>query len=144
MLEVPNKSFAAPPPLPVTPNPAVEMIAECAATGSLPTPQAGGTDKVAVASTVCGLAPFIPVLSQVIGLILGIWALLRIRRSRRAGRYVRGSGWAAAGISGNGLVLLGWLALFGTFAALKGTLDETTRKLHPLLKKPAVHRHCVP
>lgn len=111
----------APPPLPAAP------------------PGAAHTDKVAVASSVCGLTPFIPVISQVIGLILGIWALFRIGRARRAGQNVRGRGWATAGIAGNGFVLLGWIALFGMFAALKGTLSDTTQKLNPLLKNASSH-----
>jgi hypothetical protein len=147
MFEVPRKTFAAPPPLPVPtarparvedqnggrpPFPGPPPVPAAALAGS-------HTDKVAVASTVCGLTAFIPIISQVVGLILGIWALFRIRRARRAGQYVRGRGWATAGITGNGFVLLGWIVLFGMFAALKGTLSETTNKLHPLLKNPTAH-----
>lgn len=138
MLEVPDKIFDAPPPLPVP----VARPAECMSEGPPPPPlvnqQSGksATDKVAVASTVCGLTGFIPIISQIIGLFLGLWALVRIRRARRAGREVRGSGWAAAGITGNGLVLLGWIALFGAFAVLKTNLNETTSKLAPLFQSP--------
>lgn len=148
MLEVPNRPFAAPPPLPVTPiEDGTEPILALKVGPPPPPPMSipsGGTDKVAVASTVCGLTPFIPVVSQLIGLALGIWALLRIRRGQRAGRMISGRGWAAAGITGNGIVLLGWLSLFGAFATLKGSLNDATHKLHPLLKKPAEHRVRVP
>jgi hypothetical protein len=148
MLEVPQSSFAAPPPLPVIDARPVGACHQGVHARIVPGPPppplplatpGGHTDKVAVASTICGLTPFIPIFSQLIGLILGVWALFRIRRSRRAGQAVRGRGWATAGIAGNGFVLLGWIALFGAFAALKGTMAETTQKLHPLLKPPAHH-----
>lgn len=148
MLEVPQSTFAAPPPLPVTDarpgEPENPNVATFVFRGPPPPPPSPAgprahTDKVAVASTICGLTPFIPVFSQVLGLILGFWALIRIRRCRRTGQNVRGRGWASAGIAGNGFVLLGWIALFGAFAALKGTLSDTTQKLHPLLKPPAHH-----
>ncbi len=106
----------------------------------MPSQQSGHTDKVAVASSICGLTAFIPIFSQVVGLFLGVWALIRIRRARQAGRNVHGRGWATAGITGNGFALLGWIALFGIFATLKGTLSESTLKLNPLLTKPPVHR----
>lgn len=146
MLEIPQKTFDAPPPLPVV---SVELARpveakSCplsspgAAPPSLPG-ESARTDKVAIASTVCGLSAFIPIISQVVGLFLGVWALFRIRRARRAGQSVRGTGWATAGITGNGFALLGWLALFASFAALKGTLAQTTSQLHPLLAKPPAH-----
>jgi hypothetical protein len=148
LLEVTQKSFAAPPPLPVvTARPAGvndQNATHFAVPGPPPPPpnpvQPGAsTDKVAVASSICGLTPFIPIFSQLIGLALGVWALFRIRRARRTGLNVRGRGWATAGIAGNGFVLLGWIALFGTFAALKGTLADTTQKLHPLLQQRSAH-----
>ena len=154
MLETPKKTFAVPPLLPATAAPCPVINARPVRVedqnGGLPpipgppplstTPQVGShTDKVAVASTVCGLTPFIPIFSQVLGLILGIWALFRIRRARQASQNVRGRGWATAGIIGNGFTLLGWIALFGMFAALKGTLGDTTQKLHPLFNKPPAH-----
>ena len=145
MLEIPQKTFEAPPPLPLPvarpATPAVPIVEHQANAQGNPPPLPVGsarTDKVAIASTVCGLSAFIPVFSQIIGLFLGVWALFRIRRARRAGHNVRGTGWATAGITGNGFALLGWLALFASFAALKGTLSQTTSHLHPLLSKPAI------
>lgn len=146
MFEIPQKTFAAPPPLPI-PSSGPPCLAaqdshrdEPGLPPSLPPAgvPATRTDKVAIASTVCGLTPFIPVFSQVMGLSLGLWALVRIRRARRAGQRVNGRGWAAAGITGNGFVLLGLLALFASFAALKGSLAQATHQLHPLMAKPPI------
>jgi hypothetical protein len=147
MLEIPQKTFAVPPPIPVPVARPVRLDDPIVGLPPIPGPpplpaasQIGGqTDKVAVASTVCGLTAFIPIFTQVVGLILGIWALLRIRRARRAGQNFRGRGWATAGIAGNGFALLGWIMLLGAFAVLKGTLGESAQKLHPLLKKPPAH-----
>lgn len=143
MLKVPDNTFAVPPPLPVpTARPAGT---DCESAGPLPMPAMpqrgpGPTDRLAIASTVCGLTAFIPIFSQLVGLVLGLWALVRIRRARRAGLTVRGRGWAAAGITGNGFALLGWIALFGAFAALKTNLNETTSRLSPLFQiHPAQH-----
>ncbi len=147
MLEIPQTTFAAPPPIPVPVarpvrlDDPMEGLPPISGPPPLPSASQMGshTDKAAVASTVCGLTPFIPIFSQVLGLILGIWALFRIRRAQRAGQNVRGRGWATAGITGNGFALLGWIALLGAFATLKGSMNESMQKLHPLLKKPPAH-----
>src|SRR5262245_52920739 len=147
MLEIPQKTFDAPPPIlvPATTAENVQQGQLSAFVPGLPppptsSPAAGRTDKVAVASTVCGLTAFVPVFSQIVGLFLGVWALIRIRRARRAGYVVRGRGWATVGITGNAFVLLGWIALFGIFATLRSTLSESATKLGPLVAKPPVHR----
>ena len=143
MLEIPQSTFNAPPPVPV---PSARPLGPNAARSFsqvTPPPPAGQppeTDKVAVASSVCGLTAFIPILSQLIGLALGVWALFRIRRARQSGRQVLGNGWATAGVVGNGLVLLGWIGLFVIFALVNSTISQTTSELHPLLKKHPIHQ----
>jgi len=156
MLEIPQKPFAAPPPIPVpiarplgegAPMAQVRCSSEQSQVRPPPVPGISGnnetTDKVAVASSLCGITAFIPIFSQLIGLALGIWALFRIRRARQAGRQVRGRGWAVGGITGNGFVLLGWIALLGIFATLSTSLNRATKELSPLLKKPPAQHHRV-
>jgi hypothetical protein len=92
------------------------------------------TDHLAIASAVCGLTALVPVISQVIGLVLGIASLRRIRRARQAGVEVRGKGWALTGIISSGFALLGWIAAFAllflvgaVFACTGDTLDAIAR-----------------
>lgn len=86
-------------------------------------------DPLALASAACGLTALIPVVSQVLGLVLGVSSLIRIRSARRQGLVRRGTGWAWAGIVSSGFMLLVWgfvvavlLAVGGTFARVAGTL----------------------
>jgi len=68
------------------------------------------TDRLAIASAIWGVAGPIPVLSQLIGLSLGVASLVRLRRARRRGYRLRGRGWAVTGIVSSSLTLLGWIA----------------------------------
>jgi hypothetical protein len=147
MVETPEKTFGVPPPLPASPGQSVDDLVTARKSlvdATLPpvlsqTAQTlPRTDKVAIASSICGLTAFIPVFSQLVGLFLGIWAFVRIGRARRAGKNVRGVGWALAGVTGNAFALLGWVSLFATFSALHGTLNQATNQLHPLVAKPAI------
>jgi len=98
------------------------------------------TDRLAVASAVCGLTAFVPVFSQIVGLVLGIVSLLRIRRARRAGVAVRGKWWAAAGIASSGFALVLWLGIMATYAAVGSSLTHTSQAFKPLLNgTPARH-----
>ena len=92
------------------------------------------TDRLAIASAVCGLTAFIPVVSQIVGLVLGIISLLRIRRARRAGATVGGLGWAAAGIASSGFALLLWLGIMAAYATVGSSLAHTTNAFQPLLQ----------
>ncbi|MDO8631941.1 MAG: hypothetical protein Q7R41_15760 [Phycisphaerales bacterium] len=132
--------FAVPPPLPAGLSVPVPMMAGLSSVASDGAPQKPTTDRLAIASAICGLTAFIPIFSQLIGLVLGLLGLLRIRRAKRAGTMVRGRGWAAAGIAGNGLALLGWIALFTAFAAIKSSFSDTNDSFRKLLQTPKV-RH---
>jgi hypothetical protein len=90
-------------------------------------------DKLAIASAVCGLTAFVPVLSQLAGLVLVIMALRRIRRARRDGLVVTGRGWAVTGIASSGFLLICWIfvlvimgAVLALFRNIAGTLDQVT------------------
>ena len=78
---------------------------------AVPIVQAGwfrDCDPFALASAICGLAALIPIVSQVLGMTLGVISLVRIRRARQRGFVCRGTGWAWAGILSSGLMLLVW------------------------------------
>lgn len=106
-----------------------------------PPPVAGGanlaaaprTDRLAIASAVCGLTAFVPVVSQLVGLVLGVISLLRIRRARRAGVAVGGTSWAAAGIASSVFALLLWLGIMAAYAAVGSSLSHATNAFQPLL-----------
>ncbi len=86
-------------------------------------------DHLAVASAICGFTAIVPVLSQVAGLGLGVLSLRRIRRARRAGVGLRGTGWAVAGIGLSGFALLGWIATFAVLAWAGGLFAATAAAL---------------
>lgn len=134
-----------PPPIPCArPMPVVPVTTEPVPQNMTlaPLPAAGGanmvaaprTDRLAIASAVCGLTAFIPVVSQLVGLVLGIISLLRIRRARRAGVAVGGTGWAAAGIASSGFALLLWLGIMAAYATVGSSLAHTTNAFQPLLR----------
>ncbi len=98
--------------------------------------QAASTDRMAVASAICGFTGIIPIVSQVLGLWFGIAALRRVARARREGVLLPGGGWAWTGIITSGLALVGWaaflvaLTLIGSsFAGSQGALQDVLRGL---------------
>ena len=94
-----------------------------------------GTDRLAIASAICGLTAIVPVISQVIGLALGIASLLRIRRARREGTLVRGRGWALTGIS-SGFALLGWVAMVAALLLAGSVFAHAADSLNALVPTP--------
>ena len=94
------------------------------------------TDHLAIASAVCGLTAIIPVISQVIGLALGIASLRRIRRARKAGVEVRGKGWALTGIISSGFALLGWIAAFALLLLVGSMFAYASDSLSTLAPVP--------
>ena len=86
------------------------------------------TDRLAVASVICGMTAFIPIISQLAAVLLGLMALRRIRRARRAGVPTRGVGWAVTGIAGGLIALAGWIGaamlLAGAGTVLQGVSDQ--------------------
>ena len=92
-------------------------------------------DRFAVASAVCGFTGIIPIVSQVAGLTLGIMALIRIGRARRAGVPRGGTRWAVAGIVSSGLVLAGWVACFFALSVVGSSLSDITEPLGTLLQQ---------
>lgn len=87
------------------------------------------TDQAAVASAVCGMTAIIPIVSQVAGLILGVVALVRIGRARRAGVIVGGRRYAITGMVSSALALAGWIAFGGMMYGVNKTLAHTLRPL---------------
>jgi len=89
------------------------------------------TDPFAIASAIAGITAFIPILSQLAGLVCGAAAIWRIRKARAAGIAARGYGWAAIGLvmSTGALlcwiftaVMLGWVAT--QLSTVSGGLDH--------------------
>ena len=93
-------------------------------------------DRCAIASAICGLTAFIPVLSQIAGVVLGIVALCRIRRARRAGHPTAGTGWAVTGLVSSSVVLLSWIFVFIVFAAVLALFANTATTLDHALPAP--------
>ena len=97
--------------------------------GGVGLPAVRGPDRLAVASAVCGMTAIVPVVSQVMGLALGVASLVRIRRARRCGLNLGGRGWALAGIVSSGFVLLSWIAVLGLLCAAGSALAQTADAL---------------
>ncbi len=91
------------------------------------------TDRMAIASAVCGLTAIIPVISQVIGLGLGIGSLVRIGRAKRDGVRMPGAGWAWTGILSSGFALVGWVAMLGMLVVVGSSLTHATGSLDALI-----------
>ncbi|MHC4234075.1 MAG: DUF4190 domain-containing protein [Planctomycetota bacterium] len=87
------------------------------------------TDRIAIASLVCGLTAVIPVVSQVAGVGLGVWALVRIRRLRRAGGPVRGSWAAGAGIVLSAAALICWGLAIAALCWAGATFKEVSSQV---------------
>jgi hypothetical protein len=87
-------------------------------------PEHPSTDGLAIASAVLGVSAIIPVLSQVLGIGLGVGSLVRIHRARRAGRPLRGRLWAWFGIGSSTFVLLAWMAVIAAFAAVGHAFNQ--------------------
>jgi hypothetical protein len=95
----------------------------------------GRTDGLAIASTICGFTAIVPIVSQVIGLILGIVSLSRIRRAKRRGEPRSGAKWAVTGILSSGFALLGWVGLFVLLNRLSTSLEQSTGSLNGILQQ---------
>ncbi len=87
------------------------------------------TDRLAVASAVCGLSGFIPVVSQLAAIVLGFMSLRRIKLASRHGVMVPGRGWAMTGIIGGVVSLAGWIAMAGFLALVGSSLSQSTETL---------------
>jgi len=111
------------------------------AAGAFPLAAAAGsarppTDSLAIVSAICGLTAFIPVVSQIAGLVLGIIAVRRIRRARRAGLAVAGMGWAATGIASSVCVLLGWVFVVAVLGVAAYFFSNTATALDQAIPVP--------
>ena len=95
------------------------------------------TDRLAVASAICGMTAIIPVISQLAGLALGIASLVRIRRARRTGAEVRGTGWALTGIISSGFALLGWVAMVAALLVASSIFSHATDSIHAVVAAPS-------
>ncbi len=84
----------------------------------LPSANHAPTDGLAIASAVLGFSAVVPVISQVLGIGLGVAGLVRIHRARRAGTPRRGRLWAWLGIGSSAFALFAWLAVLAAFAII--------------------------
>ena len=89
----------------------------------------GSREPLSMISLACGLTGIIPIPTQVIGLATGIAGLVRIRRARRRGVALRGTGFAIAGIFSSGAVLLGWVAAAVALSLVGHSLSGSTANL---------------
>ena len=96
----------------------------------------GPTDSLAIWSAVCGLTAMIPVVSQVLGLGFGIASLARIRRARRTGLILGGTGWAITGVISSGFTLICWIGLFVAMFIIGSSFANSADALSGIL--PAV------
>ncbi len=95
------------------------------------------TEPFAVASAICGMTAIIPVLSQLVGLTLGIVSLVRLRRAKRTGIDLAGKGWAIAGIVSSGFALIGWIGFAVALTSVGSSLLSSTDALNSLLVTPS-------
>jgi hypothetical protein len=95
-------------------------------------PVRAGSDRLAVASAVCGLTAVVPVVFQVVGLALGVASLVRMRRARRRGLEVPGRGWAWVGIISSGFVLLSWVSVLGMLLAAGSSMAHSVDALNAI------------
>lgn len=92
------------------------------------------TDGFAVASAICGFTAIVPVISQVIGLALGVLSLARIGRAKRQGVQLPGTRWAVVGITSSGFALICWLGIFVGMGLLSASLSHSTESLGVLIQ----------
>ena len=92
------------------------------------------TEPLAVASAVCGLTAIIPVVSQLLGLTLGLVSLVRLRRARRRGVALAGKCWAITGIVTSGFALIGWIGLAVSMTLLGSSILDSAGALDGLLQ----------
>ena len=90
------------------------------------------TDGLAVASAVLGFTAIVPVVSQVLGIGLGVAGLVRIHRARRAGLPRRGRLWAWLGIGSSTFALLAWIAVLAAFAVIGHAFGQAGNALEGL------------
>ncbi len=90
------------------------------------------TDGLAVASAVLGFTAIVPVVSQVLGVALGVAGLVRIHRARRAGLPRRGRLWAWLGIGSSTFALLAWIAVLAAFAVIGHSFGQAGNALDGL------------
>ena len=95
------------------------------------------TEPFAVASAICGMTAIIPVLSQLVGLSLGVVSLVRLRRARRNGIDLAGKGWAIAGIVTSGFALIGWIGFAVALTSVGSSLLGSSDVLNSLLVTPS-------
>ncbi len=127
---MPQSDETIAPPVPVA-RPLTTPIARPIPVVYVPQLHAAPTDRLAIASAVCGCTAIIPVVSQLAGFGLGIAALVRIRRKRRAGLPARGTGWAVTGILTSGFALLSWLFM-GLVLSAVGSVFQQSAGQFPL------------
>jgi len=95
----------------------------------------GSREPLSMISLACGLTGIIPIpvarpiTCVAIGLATGIAGLVRIRRARRRGVALRGTGFAIAGIFSSGAVLLGWVAAAVALSLVGHSLSGSTANL---------------
>ncbi len=90
-------------------------------------------ESMAVASAVIGVTGFIPIISQVASIWLGMLAILRIRKARQNGLDARFKGWAVLGLISSVIGLLGWIGMAVGAMFLQSTLGNSTDMMQGIL-----------
>ncbi len=85
-------------------------------------------------SAVCGLTAVIPIVSQVVGLVLGVVSLGRIRRAKKHGVQLSGMGWTMTGLISSAAALAGWIGFFVVIGVLQAHLSESASALSELAR----------
>lgn len=80
------------------------------------------------------MTAIVPVVSQVLGLGLGIASLRRLNRAKRQGVAVSGGGWAWTGILTSGFALIGWVGFFLALALVGSSIAGTQDSLQAVLQ----------
>ncbi len=90
-------------------------------------------ESMAVASAVIGVTGFIPIISQVASIWMGLLAILRIRKAKQFGMDARFKGWAVLGLISSVIGLLGWVGMAIGAMFLKSTLGNSTDLMQGLI-----------
>jgi hypothetical protein len=105
------------------------------APGALAVPSAPPYDGYAIASLGLGLTGIIPIISQVVGIWLGVASLRRLRRGLQTGEPRRGAWMAWLGLTFNGAGLMGWIAVIAILGWVTATVGESAATLNSVVPR---------
>ena len=131
-----GKSVDTPAPFHVSPQSSVIQARPVASAAAFVPAAQPPVDRCAVASAICGLTAIIPVVSQLVGVVLGVIALRRLGRARRAGQPLAGWAWAVTGIVSSVFVLLCWIFVIAVLGGVLWMFVKTSAALDQALVPP--------